>query len=362
MEFSNVGYITVEGHSFLKRDCTLVPSYEDLKNMRHIIVDDSLKIRQEKQNIDLFTDYIEKKYLLVPIRRISENKQGKNLTFPPRILLEITSKCNLKCVMCPRNVLTRQEIHMPKKLVLKCVDEINHFGVEGLWLYHVGDPLLHPDFKKIFSYCQNKKNLGSIWLSTNGQEISDEIMDIIINSNLTFLNYSLNAMSHESYNMISPKGSYEKLVKNLEKLLDKKNRYKKLGTPPWIRVQMIDQPQVTSEIDLFLQEYSKKCEMLSVNVLEAFNIEQNIGYARKRTREGKKHCKRIQRGDFFIFSDGEVAFCDTDFNHKMSLGSVYKNTIKELWDSDTYARYRDLESAGRLDEIPMCRECLDYDL
>lgn len=364
MEFVNIKYITHNGQALFDEDCNGVPSYEEAKDLKPVVIDDYFRIKEESENIANYERYIKEEYLLIPVRRISDKREGEEGSFPSRILLEITSRCNLNCVMCPRTVLEREQVHMPKELAIKCIDEIGHFGVEGLWLYNIGESFLHPDFKEIFGYCQNKNNLGSIWLSTNGQEISEEIMDIVINSNLAFLNYSLNAMNPESYSMISPNGSYEKLVINLEKLLERKARYKKLGVPPWIRVQMIDQPQAVSEIDWFLQEYSKKCEMLSVNVLEAFNqnVNQNIGYARQRTRDNKRHCNRIQRGDFFIFADGEVGFCDTDFNHKMSLGSVYKNTIKELWDSDVYARYKALESAGKLDELPMCRECLDYDL
>lgn len=364
MEFANVKYITFEGKSFFIDDCQKVPHYEEARKLRPVIVDDFLKLKQELENIALLRQYIKDKFLLVPIRRQQSEQHSKRRDFPLRVLLEITSKCNLKCIMCPRNALKRPEMHMPKDVVLRCIDEIDNYGVEGFWLYYIGEVLLHPDFEEIFNYCQKKKNLGSLWLSTNGQELTNKMINTLIDSNLTFLNYSLTAMNSESYHLLSPLGNYESLVFNLERLLAKKQEFKKIGSPPWIRVQMIDQPQVFSEIDHFLSHYSRHCEILSVNVLESFsqNFLQNIDYVKQRKRPKRKYCNRIQRGDCFIFSDGGVSICDTDFNHEMSMGNIYNSTIEKIWSGNDYQRYKLLNESGRLDEIPICRSCLDYDL
>lgn len=222
---------------------------------------------------------------------------------------------------------------------------------------------MHPHFKEIVDYC-HQKHLGSLWLSTNGQHIPEEIMDTLFRSPLTFLNYSLNAMRAETYRLICPTGDYDRLVANLERLLAKKRSQGRMGTPPWIRIQMIEQAQVASEIDWFLTNYATKGELLSVNVLEAFNesVAQNVGYAQCRERRQRTHCNRIERGDCFIFADGEVSFCDTDFNHEMSIGNVHDAAIEEIWNGGRHRHYTSLNAAGRLDEVPMCRQCLDYDL
>ena len=281
MEFANIKYITRNGRLFHSGNSnTRAPFYGEAKRLKPVIVDDFLELNTEEGNVALLNGYAEKSFSIVPICRRPAQKQEDRPDFPSRVLLEITSKCNLKCVMCPRNVLTRPEIHMPKDAIIRCIDEIDKNRVEGLWLYNIGEALLHPDFEDIFNYCQRKKNLGSVWLSTNGQELSDKMIDFLINSNLTFLNYSLNAMNAKSYDLISPNGNYELLVSNLERLLEKKKKYHKMGTPPWIRVQMVDQPQVFSEIDSFFSYYSGACEILSINCLEAFNknVSQNILY------------------------------------------------------------------------------------
>ena len=49
---------------------------------------------------------------------LSERKRSfrANKVFPPRLLVEITTKCNSLCKMCPRNYLTREKKHMEPAL------------------------------------------------------------------------------------------------------------------------------------------------------------------------------------------------------------------------------------------------------
>jgi len=364
MEFVNLKFVRINNGNSCETDGSTLLDYHNLKMLEPIIVDDLLKLNNEEGNVLLYEQYLKKGFLLAPMRRRSEEKKTKTTNFPARVLLEITSKCNLKCVMCPRNVLKRPQIHMSKEVVLKCINEIDDHGVEGLWLYNIGEALLHPDFKEIFEHCQNKKNLGSIWLSTNGQSIDVEMMDLLIQSNLTFFNFSINAMKAQTYRLISPEGDYDILTSNFCKFLEKKKKFNRFGTTPWLRVQMVEQPQVITEIDLFLNEYAKKAEILSINMLEGFsqNVSQNVGYAKIRQHKLEKSCNRIKRDDCFIFSDGEVAFCDTDFNHEMSIGNIYNSTIEQIWSGSKHRNYELLNKQGRLEDIEMCRNCLDYDL
>ncbi len=362
MELANIRYITLDKKPLFEDGCTRIPTYEEAKTLQPVIVDDLFCLNKDQDNVDRYQSYIDKKFLVVPVRRKTARTTERTNAFPARVLLEITSKCNLACTMCPRNALTRPKLHMSKELVLRCIDELDSVGIEGLWLYNLGEALLHPSIVEILDYCSTTKGLGSVSISNNGQYIPDQAIDALINSNLTFINYSLNSMSAESYALVSPSASYEQLVKNLEKLYQRKNELGKIGSPPWLRVQMIDQPQVVSEIDLFLKQYAPRSEMVSINLLEAFSqeVSQNVSYAKERERTSKKICKRVQRGDCFIFSNGEVSFCDTDFNGKQSLGNVSSSSIQDVWSK--FGNIQKLNEEGRIDELPLCKTCLDWDL
>ena len=256
-------------------------------------------------------------------------------------------------------------LHMPKDLAIKCINELSTNGIQGLWLYNIGESMLHPDFPEILDYASSKPNLGSLWLSTNGQELREEYLRQLIASKLTFLNFSLNAMDSEAYSNISSNGDYDRLRENLERLFNEKQKQDRIGKTPWLRIQMIDQPQVTHEdISNFFKSFGTRAEIVGINKLEAFsqNVAQNVDFASLRSRKEIKRCNRIDRGDCFIFADGEVSFCDTDFNHKMSIGNVADSSIQNIWNSSSRLDVIKLNESGRLDELELCRNCLDYDL
>ena len=59
-------------------------------------------------------------------------------------ILELTSKCNLRCGMCPLPVLRRPYEDMEWSLVEKAEREIHGNGFKMKWLHEMGEPLLYP--------------------------------------------------------------------------------------------------------------------------------------------------------------------------------------------------------------------------
>jgi len=78
------------------------------------------------------------------VRRAEQIKQTDR--FPKRILLELTTACNSECTTCPRNVLARKIEHMDVDVAKRVINELADVGISGLWLYNIGESLLHPDF------------------------------------------------------------------------------------------------------------------------------------------------------------------------------------------------------------------------
>ncbi|MFA6091792.1 MAG: radical SAM/SPASM domain-containing protein [Elusimicrobiota bacterium] len=363
MELVDLKRLSLPDGSSLGASSGEVPAYAEAKNMAPIRADDALRLHADDENLRLAQTYIQKGLRWAPLRRCAQKPAAHRQEFPSRVLLELTSRCNLRCTMCPRNILRRPEMDLPVELAMRCIDEMDRWNIDGLWIYNIGESMLHPEFRKILAYCGTKKNLGSIWLSTNGQELSEENLDALMDSSLSFINLSVNAVTEETYRRIAPTGSLQTLRSNLARLKEAKMR-RKLTHRPWLRLQIIDQPQALGEIDAFLRAHADDGDILSINLLEAFsqNVATNIDHARTRDRGTIKHCRRIERGDCFIFSDGEVGFCDTDFNHELSIGNIRDRSISELWSGDIRTRFRRSNEEGRLDDIPLCSRCMDYDL
>lgn len=351
----------ISGVGKKEKNINKLTSYLELKKYRPLKVDESLHIIKETENIRLFEKYIDDHLGLVPITRINTEPKS-NLDFPARVLLEMTSRCNLNCYMCPRQHLTRECKDMETELFKKCIDEMDKFGIDGLWIYNIGESILHPDFPELLNYVSQKKNLGSIWHSSNGQELNEKFSKQIIESNIKYMNLSVNAITPRTYSIISPDGNWEKMISNFNQFMELKRAMGK--RTPFSRVQIIDQECASQEIDQFIANYTNSADIISVNLLEAFskNIDQNVHYAKKRLRPEKKTCHRVRRKDLFIFSNGETTFCDTDFNGIFSMGNVRESTIYEIWNSNQREEIIRLEAEGKLEEVELCKNCLDFDL
>jgi radical SAM protein with 4Fe4S-binding SPASM domain len=333
--------------------------FEELKKLEKIMVNQKLELINDEKNISLLKEYADKGYKIVPIRRMSKRNWAERKDFPNRVLLEMTSRCNVHCRMCPRHDLKRSLIDFDKDLYLKVVDELNEHGIEGLWLFHLGEPILHPDWKEILEYVGKKENIEYTWFSTNGVAFDSECIDFILNSNLSFLNYSLHGTNEETYSYVNNKEKYKDVRLHLDELVFKK---KKLGKGPILHIQMIDQEGTKSNINEFLETFYDTGEVVSINTLEYANLPNNeYGLKRERPPVVKK-CKRISRGDCFIVSNGDIQPCDATYNSEILLGNVKNDSVYNIWNSETRKHMLELNEKECLYEIEHCKKCTDYDL
>ncbi|HBH45831.1 MAG TPA: hypothetical protein DDX47_00475 [Candidatus Jacksonbacteria bacterium] len=333
--------------------------FDEIKTLKQIKVNQKLDLLPDAENLALLHQYAEKGLKVVPIRRFSARNWTQRTDFPNRILLEITSVCNMKCRMCPRHNLQRPLINMDKNLCFKVIDQLDQRGAEGIWLFHLGESILHPDWQEIVNYAGAKQNIEMLWFSTNGLAFNEKCIDFVLNSPITFLNYSLHGTNKETYSYVSKKEYYQTVRNNIELFLKKKKR---LGRGPVVHIQMIDQEGTHSNINEFFETFYQSGEIVSINTLEYANLPNNqYGLLRQRPPIVKT-CTRISRGDCFIVSNGDVQPCDACYNSEILLGNVNEKTVSEIWNSETRKRMLKLNKEGAMHKIPHCKKCTDYDL
>ncbi|MDD3803533.1 MAG: radical SAM protein [bacterium] len=174
----------------MKNPKTITRSYKDLMKDN----DDSIKSTQE----------ILYKYLENDTRLFS-------------IQLELTSKCNERCVHCYIPHALKLDT-LPLDTILKVLDEAKEMG-----LLHVilsgGEPLLHPNIKEIIEHC--RKNDFVINILTNATLITDDLIKIFKKNNLDFVQVSVYSMGEEEHDSITQvKGSFKKTVENIGKMIE----------------------------------------------------------------------------------------------------------------------------------------------
>ncbi|MCW9034178.1 MAG: radical SAM protein [Rhodospirillales bacterium] len=357
MEYVNINSVVDADNVPEAEKKELLDRYSEEISTDKVMTTSKLELLRGQEIIDVARAQGDK---IVPLRRVELIKETEN--FPKRVLLELTTACNSDCTMCPRNVLTRTIQHMDTELAMRTIDSLASVGISGLWLYNIGESLLHPKFYEILEYCRQYDNLGPLWLSTNGEILDDARIELLLDYPVDILNYSVNAMSEETFKKVSPALNFDHVQKNIHTLIRRKRE--KGVNYPLIRTQMIEMPSVSGEIEMFLEEFGDKADILSINQLEIFsqNVPANVENQEESKNKVIDVCNRLDREDFFIFADGSVSCCDTDFNCTLNIGNVRENTVQDIFLGPQYQNMKSLYKEGRLHEVDLCAKCRDFDL
>ena len=130
------------------------------------------------------------------------------------VQLEITNKCNLRCVHC----YTKSGEKRPKELTFKelkrLIDELANLGVAEISLSG-GEPLLRKDFVKIAKYI--KKYDIDLTLNTNGTLLNKNKVQTLTDLKFDFVSVSIHGNNPKIHNQITQSlNSYEKAINGIK--------------------------------------------------------------------------------------------------------------------------------------------------
>ena len=266
-----------------------------------------------------------------------------------KVGLELTSKCNLRCGMCPLPVLRRPYEDMPWPLVEKAEREIHGLGLKLKWLHEMGEPLLYPridDAIRLFPEAS---------LSTNGLVLTEEVGAKLLASPLRRLRICVDSINPKIYPQIRTGGDFDKLVDLTRKFLVQAK-----GSRLRVEIQkMRSRLTIDETVDDFkrvfdLQQFrnarviERTCEALDVN------------------EETDLHGKfyGCVQGAFFtwvvIFADGRVTHCCYDAHADQVLGDLKTHTLREIIDGDRMLTMQDAFNRRDFTNLPRCAECFKH--
>lgn len=334
---------------------------------------------------------------------------------PEWLVLGVNNVCNLHCKMCDVgtgytesnfavNLVGTHPINMPLELIQKIMDDASQHYPHIKIGYAFTEPLVYPHLIESLFYAQSKNLYTSI--TTNALTLSRHANQLC-EAGLNDLFISLDG-PEEIHNMIrGHKSSFQKALEGMEQVFAKKNRpnvsvfctitewnighlkrfadgfknypLKQLGfmhtnfTPNDVvhhhnnlygglypatisnvtetHMEEVDLETLWNDIkairaDKYPFEITFSPEINSVDMLEKFYIkpEELIG----------KRCNDAFR-NIMIKSDGTVIPAHGRC-YNLTLGNVYQQSIKEIWNSKVGATFRkDLLNAGGL--FPACSRC-----
>ena len=261
-----------------------------------------------------------------------------------KVGLELTSKCNLRCGMCPLPVLRRPYEDMEWPLVERAEKEIHGAGLRLKWLHEMGEPLLYgrlDDAIRLFPEAS---------VSTNGLLLTPEIGAKLLATPLKRLRICVDSINPAVYPQLRTGGDFEKLVDLTQAFLRQAK-----GHPLRIEVQkMRSRLTLDESVDDFKKMFpgariiEKTCEALDVN--EDTDL------------HGKFY--GCVQGAFFtwvvIFADGRVTHCCYDAHGEQILGDLKTQSLMEILDSPRMAELQSAFERRDFTNLPRCAECFKH--
>ncbi|MBF0329968.1 MAG: radical SAM protein [Nitrospirae bacterium] len=303
----------------------LIPRTEAIKHIIH---------RGSKDPNKIIYDYYvshgdtQKAQRFLQYREVWESirKGEKSLDFPPHVAFALSDACNLHCAHCYRvfNKDRTLKRRMEFDEIFKLIDECKEIGVHSINLGTESEMFLYDSILEVMAHIGSKR-FEDFWVCTNGTLLNDEKINVILNSGVTRLSVSIDAVSNETYNKVRGKHFY-KLMSNIFNFLD---RREKRGTAlPVLRVTMIKSNLTINECDDFIRFWSKIADEVDIQpLIDIKNIDLlKYDYIQD------PYCN-YPWTMIYINWNGDYKPCCSEFCKHLTIGNIKDMSIKDAWNS-----------------------------
>lgn len=140
----------------------------------------------------------------------------RNKHYPFTGHIELTYRCNLKCIHCYCKGSENKEKELKTFEWKQIFDELHKEGCIYLTLSG-GDPFVRDDFLELYSYIKKKAFLVNIF--TNATAVTSQVFDYLAKSPPHTIEVTLNGITRSTYEQITQvEGSFARVKQNLREI------------------------------------------------------------------------------------------------------------------------------------------------
>ena len=146
---------------------------------------------------------------------------------PLNVILDLTARCNLKCIMCyfsatdrlffqPFDKQLSDDGNMPVEVFEKIAADL----FPRAWRVALGcaaEPMIHPRFREILAIA-GRYGVPDLWFPTNLLALTEPTVQALIDSRVTTVAASIDGMTKETYEKIRVPAKWERLTACLDLL------------------------------------------------------------------------------------------------------------------------------------------------
>ncbi len=280
--------------------------------------------------------------------------------FPPQVVIETTSYCNLKCIHCSHREMMRPQQHMDRALYDKIVEEIGREAPDTeIWPTFYGESFILG--QELWDRLDYAASVGcrNLVLNSNGTLLHrDDNIEKILRSPLRRFILSLDGLTKETFEHIRAKAKWEEVYPNVERLLE---RRKELGlTYPTITAQFSVMKENAHEANDYRRYWEERGAEVKIRPMLEWTA---TGTVRSDTIDHNADFRIAcpwGNNSMAIHQDGNVVACAVDYEGMFVAGNAKLMTVKELW-GILGEKLRKPHREHRWRDMPnICKGCGDW--
>ena len=282
--------------------------------------------------------------------------------------IELTNRCPMRCVMCPRtHHMTRSQGYMDFEVFTRVIDELAEVNPQrarsaGVYLHHFGESLMHPEFARFIKYANDRGVVTRI--SINPLMLKERLTKQLLDANPTHLLFSLDGHDDESfYRIRGVKNAYTLSKERLLAFLEQKRHSNCTSNTALL---MIDFAENRESIEAMKEFWGSVeglggCNIKTFTTWDGSAPEINdysavvVDNVQARANHKMPTCTLPWRR-FTVTWDGDVVPCCYDFDKKIVLGNLSEQSLLEIWNGPRMQELR-REFLSNNVENSLCRDC-----
>jgi MoaA/NifB/PqqE/SkfB family radical SAM enzyme len=269
---------------------------------------------------------------------------------PPRVLLDLATKCNLRCPMCPvwgsgddaaiDNVAGVMELGASRRLL----DEL--MAAKPLVQPNMyGEPLLAPNLRERIA--DMKARGMSIAMNTNGLTLDEDLAKYFVEQQVDSVMFSLDATTRDTLKKI--RGIYK--LERIERAVFLMLKVRGDAVKPRVGVSFTIQNENRHEVDDFVRRWVGIVDVVRMGI-----IFENGTFPDMEAPPERKPCPALYN-TLPVHNDGTVTVCCLDGFKQTNVGNVFKDGLAKVWHGEEFAKVRYFHETGQWDKVPFCKPC-----
>lgn len=278
--------------------------------------------------------------------------------FPAILSLELTNHCNARCIMCPRQAMTRPRGFMApelyERLLAGAARHQEHLHLVQPFLF--GESLLHPEFDRLLALTRERLPRPRLYLSTNAALLDERRARAILAARTDKLNVDIDGLSAPVAEGIRRGVRLAVVEENVARFLALRRELRG-GTR--LRVSIIRMRENAHEIEAFVAHWRRRADDVQTVDLNSWLASVPVGAdgAGGAAAPAFDFPCRHPYEELAVAWDGRATLCCLDFDLRHPVGDATRDDLATIWRGPALRAAREKLEAGDYAALPICRRC-----